>query len=272
VQAQIRHIAISTDNYAHVGRWYQAMFGMKVSSTNQRPEAAVVVTDGYVGMNVIPRMVGNSGRLDHFGFEVPDPELVFNRCREAYPNVHWLKRPAIRPFAGFTMHDPAGNYFDLSFPRLEHRKDIYTDETLWGTKPPRRIHHFQLRVLDPVPVVHFYKDVFGLEELPHDPDDRCHYLSDGTVTMVVKPWNIEDFGGANPESPSMDHLGFVVDSVEQFVADMQRITDNNPLLAGKPLGRGSEGQARLELLQTCRYGHYQIADPDGVLIDLLEGK
>ena len=95
--AKIRHIAISTDNYAHVGRWYQAIFGMKTSSTNVRPEAAVVVSDGYIGMNVIPRNVGNAARLDHFGFEVNDPEEIFARLREAYPAISWQKRPSTRP-------------------------------------------------------------------------------------------------------------------------------------------------------------------------------
>ena len=52
---QIKHIAISTDNYAHVGRWYQAILGMSVSSANQRPDAAVVVTDGYVGQRTSSR-------------------------------------------------------------------------------------------------------------------------------------------------------------------------------------------------------------------------
>jgi catechol 2,3-dioxygenase-like lactoylglutathione lyase family enzyme len=268
--AQIKHIAISTDNYAHVGRWYQAVLGMSVSSGNQRPEAAVVVTDGYIGMNVIPRMVGNAARLDHFGFEVPDPEDIFSRLREAYPNIKWQKRPATRPFAGVTMHDPAGNYFDLSHQRLEHRADIYTDAAVWDQKHDRRIHHFTLRVVDPAPVVRFYKDVFDLQEQPKDPGDANSYLTDGVVTMVVKPWRINDFGGANIEAPGMDHLGFVVDSIERFEADLQRITNRNPLLSGKPLGRGDEGQARLEVLQTCKYGKYQLADPDGVLIDLLE--
>jgi catechol 2,3-dioxygenase-like lactoylglutathione lyase family enzyme len=267
--AQIKHIAISTDNYAHVGRWYQALFGMKVS-VNARPEAAVVVSDGYIGMNVIPRLVGNAARLDHWGFEVSDPEVIFSRIREAYPHIHWQKRPSTRPFAGVTMHDPAGNYFDLSHRRLEHRADVYTDESMWGGHHDRRIHHFQLRVVDPEPVVRFYRDVFELREQPKDPGDANYYLTDGTVTIVVKPWRINDFGGANIESPGMDHLGFAVESIERFEADLERITNRNPLLSGKPLGRGDEGQARLELLRTCRYGQYQLADPDGVLVDLIE--
>src|SRR5581483_4801482 len=142
--------------------------------------------------------------------------------------------------------------------------------SVWGQKHDRRIHHFQLHVVDPEPVVRFYKDIFDLQEQPREPGDANHYLTDGTVTMVIKPWRINDFGGANIESPGMDHLGFVVDSIERFEADLQRVTDRNPLLSGKPLGKGAEGQERLRLLKTCRYGQYQLADPDGVLIDLME--
>ena len=125
-------------------------------------------------------------------------------------------------------------------------------------------------MVDAEPVVRFYKDVFDLQEQPKAPGDPNHYLSDGTVTMVVKPWRINDFGGANIESPGMDHLGFAVDSIERFAADLKRITDRNPLLMGKPLGKGDEGQERLRVLQTCKYGQYHLADPDGVLIDLVE--
>jgi hypothetical protein len=37
-----------------------------------------------------------------------------------------------------------------------------------------------------------------------------------------------------------------------------------------PLGAGKEGAARLELFARCPCGSHQIADPDGVLIDLAE--
>jgi catechol 2,3-dioxygenase-like lactoylglutathione lyase family enzyme len=239
-------------------------------SAKARPEAAVVVSDGYIGMNVIPRRIGNAARLDHWGFEVEDPQVIFDRVREGYPRVQWQKRPGTRPFAGVSMHDPEGNYFDLSHKRLEHRADVYTDDSMWGGRHDRRIHHLTLRVLDPNALARFYRDVFELTEQPAPAGDECCYLTDGTVTLVLKAWRITDFEGANIESPGLDHLGFAVDSIARFEADLERVICRNPQLEAKPVGRGPEGEARLALLRTCHFGQHQLADPDGVLLDLIE--
>src|SRR5205814_5791656 len=139
-------------------------------------------------------------------------------------------------------------------------------ESLQGQQHARRIHHFQLRVLDAPTVARFYRDVFELTELPKAADDPSYYLSDGVVTMIVTPWRIEDFGGSNAESPAMDHLGFVVESIDKLDAGLKRLVSRNHVLVPKPLRGEGEGEARLALLQTCHYGRYQLTDPDGTLI------
>ena len=111
--AKINHIAIVSDNYAQLGKFYEAVFGMK-NSPLQRATQAITVGDGYVGLNINPRRAGRSAGLDHFGIEVEDVETVFDRMRKRYPAVKWLKRPSNRPFAGVSTHDPDGNMFDLS--------------------------------------------------------------------------------------------------------------------------------------------------------------
>ena len=57
MSAKIRHIAIVSDQYALEGRFYEAMFGMKTAA-DTRPERAVTVSDGYVGLNINPRKSG----------------------------------------------------------------------------------------------------------------------------------------------------------------------------------------------------------------------
>jgi predicted enzyme related to lactoylglutathione lyase len=266
--AKIKHIAISSDNYPLLGRFYEALFGLTTSG-KARPEAAVVLSDGYVGMNINPRPLGCIARLDHFGFEVPDPEEIYKRVREAYPTIGFIRRPANRPFAGLTMHDPAGTYFDLSYPRMDHLQDVYADASLQGQAHARRIHHFQLRVLDAPNVAKFYRDVFDMDELPKDAGDSNYYLTDGVVTMVLTPWRIEEFGGSNAQVQGPDHLGFVVESIDQLRADLERLKNRNYSLHPRP-GLGPENESRLELLATCRYGHYQLTDPDGTLLDVIE--
>ena len=71
MSAQINHVAIVSDNYAQLAKFYEAMFGMK-SAGLQRSASAVTVGDGYVGLNINPRRAGRSAGLDHFGIQVDD--------------------------------------------------------------------------------------------------------------------------------------------------------------------------------------------------------
>ncbi|HEY7060331.1 MAG TPA: VOC family protein [Chloroflexota bacterium] len=268
---RIKHVAIvSGRDFALEGRFYQALFGMKAAA-DSRVSSAVSITDGYVGMNVNPRAPGRQAGFDHFGFEVDDVEEVRHRVSEAYPGITLLTRPTNRPFAGISMHDPAGNTFDLSHSSMANRTDVYTEVAGAGRKQPRRISHFMLRVVDPVGVARFYRDVFDFEERPKNDDDPSHYLSDGAVTLVIAPWQIEDYTGSGIERPQLDHLGFTVESLKDFQNDLEALCDRNPYLAPLPLKKGAEGQARHKLLMGCRYGSIQLSDPDGVLLDISEG-
>src|SRR5207302_893585 len=48
--AKLKHIALVSDNYAVQGKFYEAAFGMRTAA-DPRPERAVTVGDGYVGLN-----------------------------------------------------------------------------------------------------------------------------------------------------------------------------------------------------------------------------
>jgi hypothetical protein len=88
--------------------------------------------------------------------------------------------------------------------------------------------------------------------------------------MVISPWRIMDYEGSGIERPAMDHIGFKVESVEAVKNDIKAITGKNPSLSPGPIGAGPEGEARLRLFSTCKFGQYQLSDPDGVLIDISE--
>lgn len=264
--AQIKHMAIVSENYALMGKFYEAAFHMR-TSRGARATNAVVVGDGYVGLNINPRRAGRQAGFDHFGFEVADVETVFTRFREKYPSVTVLKRPGNRPFAGLSTHDPAGNVFDLSQRGMENRTDVYEDGD-WNQD--RAIHHFALRTVMPEALAQFYVDVFELQAQEKPAGDSNFYLSDGKVTLIIMPWNINDYLGSGIERPAIDHLGFKVENVEEFKRGLQTIVETNPRLSPSPVGAGPEGQARLKLFSKCPYGKFQLADPDGVLIDVCE--
>lgn len=267
--ARIKHVAIVSSNYALLGRFYEALFDMK-PFPGSRADAAVAVSDGYVGLNINPRAPGRQAGFDHFGFEVDDVEEVFARVKDDYPSVNYLRRPANRPFAGISMHDPAGNVFDLSQQGMENRGGVYAENAGAGDQRPRHISHFMLRTVDPVGVARFYSDVLGLRPSEKAADDPNHYLTDGVVTLVVAPWRIADYEGTGIERPALDHLGFKVESLAQFQEDVAGLAGRNPHLAPRAIKAGGEGEARQRLLSGCRHGEYRLADPDGVLLDVHE--
>ncbi|HUK58922.1 MAG TPA: VOC family protein [Stellaceae bacterium] len=265
--AKLNHLAIISENYTLNARFYEAMFGMR-SASRGRVENAVAVTDGYVGLNINPRRAGRGARLEHFGVEVEDVETVFERMRQKYPKIEWLKRPANRPFAGITTHDPDGNVFDLSQRNMANRADVYVEG---GERHPRHIDHFGVRTMNPDAMAEFYRDVLELEPRNKTAGDRNHYLTDGKVTMVIMPWHITDFDGTGISPASLDHMGFAVESVATFKADVERIGGVNPDLAPMRIDGGPEGKARLALQQrSCPMCQHHLADVDGVLLSVAE--
>ncbi len=82
--AQINHMAMISPHYAALGKFYEAVFGLK-TSTNPRPAHAVTVGDGCVGLNIIPRRDGYVGGIDHFGMLVDDVAPVHRAHAEEAP-------------------------------------------------------------------------------------------------------------------------------------------------------------------------------------------
>jgi catechol 2,3-dioxygenase-like lactoylglutathione lyase family enzyme len=268
VFSKINHVAIVSDDYAKSALFYQAVFGMRTSEKTG-PSRAQTVGDGYVGLNINPRRAGRRAGLDHFGIEVEDSETAFERMREKYPRVKWLKRPSNRPFAGISTHDPDGNMFDISQKNMTNRTSVYRDQEGKSEVNPRHINHVALRTMRPDEMAEFYRHVFELVPTNKGAGDRNHYLSDGHMTLVVMPWDISDYEGTGIITAGMDHIGFAVESLEKFKEDVDRIAADNPLLAPSPVGSGAEGKALLDLFRrSCPLGQRQMADCDGVLIDV----
>jgi len=247
---RIRHIAIVSDQYALLGRFYEAVFGMK-GAEDKRPERAVTVSDGYVGLNINPRKAGRTAGLDHFGLEVDDADAACAKL--AKYGVQFVKRPSTRPFAGISAHDPAGNVFDISQRDMENRKSVYVEAE---REQPRRITRLAIRTLQAEKLKDFYADVFGLED-----------LSDGRVALDLIAWDIRDFEGSGIVRPGPDHIGFRVESLAAFKEQLAAIGENNPHLRPLPFG-GKEGAARAALFAKAAHGTFQFADPDGTLIDV----
>jgi len=263
---RVNHIAIASDHYAINGKFYESLFGMKPSS-KPRPARSVVLGDGYAGMNVIPRREGRYSGLDHFGIEVDDLDDTIARITKFDSSLHAVKRPPIRPFAAYSAHDPDTNIFDLSGPKTD-KKDVYAENN-WTQ--PRTISHIALRTRHAERCAQFYVEVFGLTPL-NKPKDDNFYLSDGRMILMLIPWKIGDYYAQDPAHTGLDHIGFNVESMDAVKRDMEFLIGENPHMKGRPLGYGSEGEARLKLFQKCPLGCFHLTDIEGVHIDVAEGE
>src|SRR4030095_3393923 len=118
-------------------------------------------------------------------------------------------------------------------------------------------------------MVECYQDVFELAPTNKREGDPNHYVTDGHMTLVIMPWDITDYDGTGIITAGMDHIGFKVENLEAFKQDVERISADNPLLAPAPVGTGNEGNALKKLFaRSCPLGQYQMADTDGILIDI----
>jgi predicted enzyme related to lactoylglutathione lyase len=269
---KLNHLAITSDHYTLLGMFYRAIFGLKASGDTAREIGAISVGDGYLGMTLIPRRGGRKAGLDHFGIEVADLDKVRTKVAKKYPDIEIVKRPGNRPFASYSAHDPAGNYFDLSQPGHENRAEVYAKHEAGngGAAQETSFSHFALRAREAERVANFYVDVFELEARNAPNEEGGYHLTDGRVTLSILPWKISSFNGAGIEQPGMDHIGFRVPALAAFKAHVDKIAKTNIHLAPKPIDFDSEGAARLALLRKCAHGSFQLADPDGTLIDVAE--
>jgi predicted enzyme related to lactoylglutathione lyase len=205
--------------------------------------------------------------LHHFGIDVDDVEEAIARIKKHYPAVAVLKRPSNRPFATFGAHDPEGNYFDLTQEGMDNRRDVYVEAQ---REQPKRIHHIKMRVMDPKGIAAFYRDLFDLKEEEKALEDPNFYLTDGKVTLIIAPWKMSDFEGAGIDRPGLEHVGFKVESVEGVKKELAALRESNPEMRERIVSETEEGERRLALIASCRYGQHQLSDPDGVFIDVLE--
>ena len=292
MNSKIKHVAIMSQNAPRLSRFYEYLFAMSSAraykSTAAEDEAAkkfgfpelrskrvakpydatVIVTDGNIGLAFLRRRPGYPGGMDHFGIEVDDIETVVARMKEKYPKVGMVKRPSNRPFASYSSHDPEGHLYDLTEPEMSNVRGVWKEES---REQDRFIKHLTIRSLDPEALAEFYVNVFEFKEESKALEDPNYYLTDGTVTLALTPWKIQDYHGTEHRGPGLDHLGFKVESVEGFKQDLATLTGVDPeWMSPKTPILPSENEVVMSLLASCRYGQHQLCDPEGNLLDVFE--
>ena len=126
-----------------------------------------------------------------------------------------------------------------------------------------KIKHIAIRTPDPEKTAAFYKEAFDLKEVGRA--GSGYYLSDGSVNLAILKTNDHGTGQTPRDVPGyagIDHLGFVVDDVEETskkldAAGAGKMTDRVDLTHAATSGSRS-------------YYEIKYRGPDGQVIDITE--
>ena len=267
---KIRHVAIHTENHVRMATFYKTLFGMKKITEGMTDEHGNYnkdrghLSDGVIGLALLQRQPGFSAGLDHFGLEVDDVETVRNRLQQYYPDVFVAQSQSHVPFAGLRTHDPDGNQFDLSQKGMANVREGYLQE---GWEQPRWINHIAIRSARPAHLAEFYQKVFDLRPVEGLSGSGSYYISDGKVTLALRPWDMVAYRGL---MAGLDHFGFNVESLEQTKKDIETLASVSPASAARKIAIGRDGEKRQKNLEACKLCKHALADPDGVLLDLTD--
>jgi catechol 2,3-dioxygenase-like lactoylglutathione lyase family enzyme len=268
--AQLTHIAISATSPQRMKTFYQGVFGLRGVVTG-----GSFLNDGYVNFAFNFRAPGWQGGLDHFGFEVDNIDEVKRRLADLYPKVKLTTRPAHRSYVGLASHDPEGHVFDLTFREMGE-KQHHVSEIRELDRTERHIHHLAMRALDPERVAKFYTDVLDLQVAEQSGPDGVQHLTDGVLKFEIMPWDITDYAEAGiVERPNLDHVGFSVESIAAYQADLAAFVAEYPEAGPWKDARTEERlnwerAARNDLMKTCQYHETHLWDPECVFFDVHE--
>jgi hypothetical protein len=83
---------------------------------------------------------------------------------------------------------------------------------------------------------------------------------------------MSDFKGAAIDRPGLEHVGFKVESVEAVKKELAALRESDPEMRERIISEPKEGERRLALIASCRHGQHQFSSPDGVFVDITDGK
>jgi catechol 2,3-dioxygenase-like lactoylglutathione lyase family enzyme len=119
-QGKIRHLAICTENTRALADFYMNTFGMtqvmeQTPNDDRGPtdQRAIYVSDGYINLAILPARENPEG-INHFGFQVEDPEVIARSGKDSGAQTGIAPRPRDGRYAEFRIHDPVGTGIDLA--------------------------------------------------------------------------------------------------------------------------------------------------------------
>ena len=140
MKTRIRHIALNTENWDRMARFYQTIFRHEEDhhrddrrQGNYNPNRGHI-SDGVIGFAMLQKHPGNQSGLDHFGFEVEEIPVVLERMRNDYPELLVAKSLPHVPFSVSRGTDPCGTQYDISQKGVAKVREGYLED---GWEQPR---------------------------------------------------------------------------------------------------------------------------------------
>jgi predicted enzyme related to lactoylglutathione lyase len=112
--AQIRHLAISSDDTERLANFYKEVFGFWQSRPTPEGRKTIYLTDGHVELAILENTnQQNSNGLHHFGIQTEDFEDAVGRI-EKMQEAKAILRPESSSSAEAWLSDPSGNHIYVS--------------------------------------------------------------------------------------------------------------------------------------------------------------
>jgi catechol-2,3-dioxygenase len=112
--AQIRHIAISSDDTEKLAGFYKEVFGFRQSRPTPEGRRTIYLTDGHVELTILENTnQQNSNGLHHFGIQTDDMEDTVNRIEKIQPGKRIMKSQSGSSDNAW-LSDPSGNHIYVS--------------------------------------------------------------------------------------------------------------------------------------------------------------
>jgi catechol-2,3-dioxygenase len=109
--AQIRHIAISSDDTEKLASFYKEVFGFWQSRPTPEGRRTIYLTDGTVELAILENTnQQNSNGLHHFGLQTDNIKDTIDRIEKAQPG----KPTGSSSSKDLWLSDPSGNHIYLS--------------------------------------------------------------------------------------------------------------------------------------------------------------
>lgn len=120
--AQIRHIAISSDDTEKLASFYKEVFGFWQSRPTSEGRRTIYLTDGTVELAILENTnQQNSNGLHHFGVQTDNMKDTIDRIEKRQPDKT-IGQPGSSSSKDLWLSDPSGNHIYLSLDgKLEYQ-------------------------------------------------------------------------------------------------------------------------------------------------------